>query len=340
MSTVATTERLRLRHVEPGDATSFLELSRDPEVLRYTGTESMASIEEARTLVDELIARYDRHGFGRWAVESRDTGELLGWSGLRAIEGEGVDLGFWFLRRHWGRGYATESARAAIGLAFGTFDLPWLLGRAVTDNVASCRALARLGFEPWRRTSGWGYDEIQYSVLRRPDAPVADIDRDILARVGTLSARALQPADQLDFFMLEANPAVLRYADGDSLDYEGAGHAIEGLGPAALDRAAPLRVLAVSDSTRPFLGTVALVPERDTVEIGFRLLETAQGRGLGRELLCLNLELAHEQYPDRDVTARVDLRNEPCLRTLAAADAPRLPDADAHAHYRWPARRR
>lgn len=336
MSTVTETARLRLRHIEPSDAPGFLALCQDPQVLRYTGVEPMQSLDEAHGFVGSLIERYARDGFGRWAVERRDDGEFLGWCGLRPVEGEGVDLGFWLLRRYWGQGYATEAARACVPLAFDAWRLPYLIGRAVSQNLASCTVLERLGFDPWYRAGGWGFDEIRYSVLPAPDRPRAEPDRDVVCRVGDLHARLLQPADQLDFFLLEGNPNTFRYADGDRIDYERAGPAIERLRRTAHDPDAELRVFAVSDTTRPFLGTVALVPEEDGVEIGCRLLESVQGQGLGRALTGLNLALARREYPERTAFARIDLRNDRSLRMVEGLGGEREEDRDGHAWYRWP----
>lgn len=335
MNVVAETPRLRLRRVVPADAPGFFELSRDPEVLRYTGQLPMQEFAEAEALVSELIERYARSGYGRWVVERREDGEFLGWCGLRLLEGEGVDLGYWLLPRHWGQGYAKESAHASVALGFGTYRLPFLIGRAVAENMASCTVLERLGFEPWYRLADWGYDDVRYTVLRRPDAPTVDASLGEICREGDLRARFLQPEDQLDFYLLEGNPNILRYADGTRVDFDAAGRSIARLRQDGPRKDAKLRVFAVSDGTRPFLGTVALVRSGNAVEIGCRLLEAVHRQGLGRPLARLNLALARQEYPDRRIHARIDLRNEPSLRMVAGLGGRREPDADGHAHYVW-----
>ena len=150
-----------------------------------------------------------------------------------------------------------------------------------------------------------------------------------------LSARALQPADQMDFFMLEGNPNVLRYADGTLASYETAGSQIETLARSASSSAAQLRVLAVSSSQRVFLGTVALVQEAESVEIGYRLLESCWGQGLGLPLAQLALGVARQEYPNRNLVARCDLRNRASIRVLARLDGLRLEDRAGHARYEW-----
>ena len=329
---VATTDRLTLRQFTREDAHAFMELTNAPEVRRYTGAKPYASVEEAAAMIDTLLSRYHRDGFGRWVVERRSDEKFMGWCGLRPVEREGVDLGFWILPRHWSQGYATEAATASVDLAFGELDLPYLLGRAVAANVASMTVLGKLGFEPWLKTSGHGYDDVRYSILRRPDAPVADVRTAVVCSKGGLTARLLQPADQLDFFMLEGNANVLKYADGELVSYEEAGEAIERLRSSS---AQALRVWAVTSTALPFVGTVATVVEGDRIEIGYRLLEAVWGQGLGRPLAALALALARQEYPGRTIFARCDLRNAASMAVLGGLGGMRGADADGHAVWDW-----
>ena len=330
---VATTERLILRRLDLDDAQSFVELGTDPEVLRYTGAAPMNTLDDARSVLQELQERYARDDFGRWAMIRREDGQFLGWCGLRRLEREGVDLGFWVLRRFWGQGYATEAARASIDLAFERYALPFLLGRAVAENGASRAVLARLGFVDWLKTEADGFDDVRHALLPNPALPVADPEAGLIHSAQGLVARDLQPADQFDFFRLEGNPNVLRYADGELLGYEEAGTAIDRLRRAGSD--AELRVFAVTDSEGEFVGTVATVLEGDCTEIGYRILESRWGQGLGRPIARLALAVARALYPRRTVIARCDLRNRASLKVLEALDGVRHPDRDAHAHWTW-----
>lgn len=142
-----TTDRLRFRQLNPGDAAHLYELNADPQVIRFTGDAAFADLEEARRFL-EAYEHYERHGFGRWAVELRLSGEFLGWCGLRYTEElRGVDLGFRFFRRHWGRGFATEAASACLKYGFGELRLECIYGRCMKLNVASIRVLEKIGME-------------------------------------------------------------------------------------------------------------------------------------------------------------------------------------------------
>ncbi|MEY3399235.1 MAG: hypothetical protein RL220_1829 [Bacteroidota bacterium] len=142
---VADTPRLRLRELSPDDAQFAYELNQDPEVIRYTGDGPFGSIEEAGDFL-RAYDHYARYGFGRWGVESKETGELLGWCGLKyTADVNEYDLGFRFFRRNWNKGYATESAMKSLEIGFNQFQMTEILGRVARDNHASRRVLEKVG---------------------------------------------------------------------------------------------------------------------------------------------------------------------------------------------------
>jgi RimJ/RimL family protein N-acetyltransferase len=170
------TDRLLLREFATTDAEHMFQLNQDPEVIRFTGDPPFADVAEARA----LIAAYDvyaLHGFGRWSVFRKDDSEYLGWCGLgRHSYGEAVDLGFRFHRRHWGQGYATEAARAALQLGFTRYRLERIIGRAMRANAASQRVLAKVGMRLVLEFVHDGHDWVQYELsaaeyLRMAAAP-------------------------------------------------------------------------------------------------------------------------------------------------------------------------
>ncbi|HXJ69161.1 MAG TPA: GNAT family N-acetyltransferase, partial [Verrucomicrobiae bacterium] len=93
------------------------------------------------------VASYAKHGFGLWAVDLRASAESLGMCGLiRRDSLPHADLGFAFLARHRGHGYAREAAAAAVALAREAFHLPRLLAITDPDNTASRAVLEHVGF--------------------------------------------------------------------------------------------------------------------------------------------------------------------------------------------------
>ena len=145
------TDRFLLREIVPADAPALLELDSDPEVHRYLGGHTLSTLEEVQGLIGHLQRQYAEFGIGRWGVEDRQTGEFLGWAGLKWIT-EPVnghvhiyDLGYRILRRHWGKGIATECALACRDYAFREMGLSELYAAAHVDNTASNKILTRIG---------------------------------------------------------------------------------------------------------------------------------------------------------------------------------------------------
>ena len=145
---VATTPRLILREFLPGDAPDLFHLNNDLEVLRYAGDDPFVDVADALAFV-HAYDNYARDGYGRWAVLQRNDGTFLGWSGIsRRPETGETDIGFRFLRRAWGQGYATESAQAGLYLGFEQFGLEHIIARAEPGNHASLRVIEKLSFQP------------------------------------------------------------------------------------------------------------------------------------------------------------------------------------------------
>lgn len=135
-------ERLCLREWTIEDASWMFRLNEDPAVLRYTGDRPFASVKHAEVFL-QSYSNYKRDGFGRWAVELNHSRESIGWCGLRHNDW-GVDLGFRFFRNYWGKGYATEAARASLELA-QRMGIPKVWGRALLQNPASIAVLEKAG---------------------------------------------------------------------------------------------------------------------------------------------------------------------------------------------------
>lgn len=142
------TPRLRLRELTEDDAAFILELVNEPGWLRYIGDRNVHSLEEARAYIARgPVVSYARHGFGLWGVALRATREPLGICGLIRRESlPHADLGFAFLARHHGHGYAREASAAAVALARPSYGMRRLLAITDPDNNASRGVLEHVGF--------------------------------------------------------------------------------------------------------------------------------------------------------------------------------------------------
>lgn len=145
MKKILETERTYLREMTPDDAQNAFELNSDPLVIQYTGDVSFESVEEARTFLAKYD-HYEKYGFGRWAVISKETNEYLGWCGLKySADEDEFDIGFRFHRRFWNKGFASETALACIQLGFEKLNMETIVGRAMKENLASIRVLEKCG---------------------------------------------------------------------------------------------------------------------------------------------------------------------------------------------------
>jgi [ribosomal protein S5]-alanine N-acetyltransferase len=117
----------------------------DPDVMRFSGGGARSP---AGTLerVRGLIEHQERHGFSKWGVEERGLGRLVGDCGIQLLEGgPDVELGFHLRRSAWGRGYATEAARACLDSAFTGLGLAQVVAIVAPGNAASVRVLEKIG---------------------------------------------------------------------------------------------------------------------------------------------------------------------------------------------------
>jgi RimJ/RimL family protein N-acetyltransferase len=145
---VLETERLVLRRLEAGDAGFILGLLNEPSWLRFIGDRGVRTPEDARAYIaGGPVASYERFGFGLYLVEVKEGGEPAGICGLIKRDSlDDVDLGFAFLPKFWGRGYARESAAAVLDYARRRLGLRRVVAITSVDNDASIRLLEKLGF--------------------------------------------------------------------------------------------------------------------------------------------------------------------------------------------------
>ncbi|HSE31461.1 MAG TPA: GNAT family N-acetyltransferase [Pyrinomonadaceae bacterium] len=143
------TERLALREFVTDDAEFILELLNQPSFIQFIGDKGVRSVADAKKyIVTGPIESYQRHGFGLYLVELKDSKAPIGMCGLLKRESlPFVDLGFAFLPEYWGKGYAFEAASAVLDHAREVLTLKRILAITNPDNDASINLLARLGFQ-------------------------------------------------------------------------------------------------------------------------------------------------------------------------------------------------
>lgn len=153
--------RLILREIQLADAEDLFEMDSDAAVHRFIENKPVTKIEEIHQVVEILQKQYKENGIARWAVEDKISGECLGWCGLKffrePLNGHAnfYELGYRFKQKHWGKGYATESARAVLEYAFKNLPIDTIYAITHPENVNSKNVLFKLGF---RYVETFNYD--------------------------------------------------------------------------------------------------------------------------------------------------------------------------------------
>jgi RimJ/RimL family protein N-acetyltransferase len=142
------TARLILRHWRDSDREPFARINADPRVMRHFP--APLSRADSDALIDRVIAHFAEHGFGLFAAELRDTGQLAGFIGLMVPSFEAhftpaVEIGWRLDAELWNRGLATEGAREVLRYAFEELGLAEVVSFTVPENQPSRHVMEKIG---------------------------------------------------------------------------------------------------------------------------------------------------------------------------------------------------
>jgi RimJ/RimL family protein N-acetyltransferase len=145
---VIETPRLILRPWRDADIPIFVDIGRDPDVMRYFP--NLLTPEGTAEGVGRIRGHFEREGWGLFAVEIKGGPEFVGFCGIQRVPFEAaftpaVEIGWRIARTAWGHGYATEGARACLDFARDTLHLDEVVAMVVPDNARSIAVMERLG---------------------------------------------------------------------------------------------------------------------------------------------------------------------------------------------------
>lgn len=172
---ILTTPRLRLRQITETDADGMITIFGDPEMMLYLKQPLRDTREKALELIDWLGNIYQKQESVNWGITLHDDDHLIGMCGMYDWERDDrrADIGYQIIRAHWGKGYATEAARAIIGWCFENLDLHRVQADCTDGNIASEKVMLKCGLKVegiWRE-SCWEHgrfvDIKQMGLLRR-----------------------------------------------------------------------------------------------------------------------------------------------------------------------------
>lgn len=147
------TNRLIIRELEFSDDKDLFEMDADPEVHLFLGNSPVKALEEITAVIQMLKKQYEENGIARWAVVDKSTNECIGWSGLKLFKERINDhenfyeLGYRFKKKHWGKGFATESSVAILKYGFEYLHVDKIFAYTDSKNLNSKKVLSKLGFE-------------------------------------------------------------------------------------------------------------------------------------------------------------------------------------------------
>jgi RimJ/RimL family protein N-acetyltransferase len=148
MTATLTTPRLHLRRWRDSDREPFQAINADPRVMEFMP--APLSPQQSDELIARIEQHFDRHGFGAFAAELLEDNTLIGFIGLNIPSFDAhftpaIEIGWRFAADYWGRGLATEGARAVVDYAFNTLQLDSLVSFTVPANLRSRRVMEKLG---------------------------------------------------------------------------------------------------------------------------------------------------------------------------------------------------
>jgi RimJ/RimL family protein N-acetyltransferase/predicted nucleotidyltransferase len=237
---VIETERLLMRPLGTGDLEDYLELQGQPVAVEFLGP---TSLQLARERLERCQRNWHERGHDLMAMIERSTGRFVGRTGLGYWpQFNETEVGWVLHRAAWGRGYATEAARAVVNWGFRTFPLPYITAMIRPDNGRSLAVARRLGLTAIRDDSVHGIPVIVHAVARqswgaerRQDeiegilAHVADWARGrpdlvAVALVGSRARGTPRPDSDVDLVFLSRDPG--RYVDAEDWASELGGAAV------------------------------------------------------------------------------------------------------------------
>ncbi|MBU8773236.1 GNAT family N-acetyltransferase [Cytobacillus oceanisediminis] len=162
---VISTERLLLRKMTKEDTGNLMEIFSDPVAMRYYP--SIKNESETMEWIEWTKNNYDKYGVGLWIVEDKVTGEFLGQCGIVPQEVDGVmemEIGYLFVRRVWGKGYASEAVLAWKNYGFEILKFNRMVSLPDVNNVPSTKVAERIGMQAIKTINKWGKEVYVYSV--------------------------------------------------------------------------------------------------------------------------------------------------------------------------------
>ena len=154
MNLILETPRLLLRPFKLSDAEAMFEMDKNPEVHKYLWQTPTKTIDETIKITEYILKQYDENSIGRFATILKETGEFIGWTGIKYINDHiengntnFYDYGYRLGEKFWNKGFATEASMAWLEYGFNKMKINKMNAYTHAENGASNHILQKVGFE-------------------------------------------------------------------------------------------------------------------------------------------------------------------------------------------------
>jgi [ribosomal protein S5]-alanine N-acetyltransferase len=158
------TPDLILRPWKVEDAELLFQILQEPDILQYFPPAKF-TLEKTHRYINHQLNHWQERGYGHWAVSLKEDGRLVGWDGLEYLpETDENEVAYLLSHQAWGRGLATQAARAAVKFGLETFELKEIIGLVHPENIGSIHVLEKCGLTFVDRKTYWGLEMCRYRI--------------------------------------------------------------------------------------------------------------------------------------------------------------------------------
>jgi ribosomal-protein-alanine N-acetyltransferase len=159
------TARIILLPWDSQDWLTFRHIATDPRVMRYISAGVPWPDKQVIAFVDRQRLHFEKLSYCLWKLMVKGDLKLAGFCGLQPLDDlDGIEIGWWLAPKHWGKGIATEAARAAMQDGFERCGLERIVAVALQENRASTRIMEKLGMKYERDVKHHGFDVVLYAI--------------------------------------------------------------------------------------------------------------------------------------------------------------------------------
>jgi RimJ/RimL family protein N-acetyltransferase len=241
MSIFLETKRLILKTPDLSDLDNLIILRSDPDAMKYTG-DDVQKKEEVKEILDFFISYYDKYGMGFFSVFEKETNSFVGQAGLFHLLFDDtkseIEIAYRLHKKFWGKGYATELAKAIIQWGFQHLSKDKLIASAYPDNISSQKVLKKAGFDFSRKIKlEDGTELFRYEIYKNDSIELVTYDNQwpVLAKLEIKALFDVLPKNNLIDIQHVGSTAVPGMLSKPIIDIQIAVDSLKAIKPIAID---------------------------------------------------------------------------------------------------------